>query len=359
MTDWTAADMPSMTDRTVVVTGANSGLGLEGSKAFARQGATVVMACRSVDRGEAAADEIRSAVPDADLDVRECDLGDLDSVAAFADGLRGDYDAVDALCNNAGVMAIPRSETEDGFETQLGVNHLGHFALTGRLLDLLDAADGEARVVTQSSGLHERGEIDFEDLQSEASYDRWDAYAQSKLANLLFAYELQRRLERYGWDDVVSVACHPGYADTELQFRGPRETGSTARAVAMRAANAVFAQSAAQGALPMLYAATAADVTGGEYVGPDGLFGMRGAPEFQESSPASYDETAAERLWMVSTDLTDVEYDFGDEPVVDATPTDGESGGSTGRRFAALAVAGGVALVAGRWLARRRDGDAN
>jgi NAD(P)-dependent dehydrogenase (short-subunit alcohol dehydrogenase family) len=310
MTGWTIEDMPPLTDRTVVVTGANSGLGLEGSKAFARRGATVVMACRSVERGESAAAEIREAVPNAALDVRECDLADLSSVAAFADGLRDDYDAVDILCNNAGVMAIPRSETADGFETQFGVNHLGHFALTGHLLDLLRASDGESRIVTQSSGAHEMGEIDFDDLQRERSYGKWSAYGQSKLANLLFAYELQRRLGNHGWDDVISVACHPGYADTDLQFRGPREMGSTLRTAAMGIANAVFAQSAEQGALPMLYAATAEDVIGGEYVGPGGLFDMRGPPEFQQSNDASRDEETAERLWEVSTDLTGVEYDF-------------------------------------------------
>ncbi|MDT3433478.1 oxidoreductase [Haloarcula sp. 1CSR25-25] len=310
MTGWTAEDMPSLPDRTVVVTGANSGLGLEGSKAFARKGATVVMACRSVERGESAAAEIREAVPDAALDVRECDLADLSNVASFADGLRDDYDAVDVLCNNAGVMAIPRSETADGFETQFGVNHLGHFALTGHLLPLLRAADGESRIVTQSSGAHEMGDVDFEDLQGERSYGKWSAYGQSKLANLLFAYELQRRLGNHGWADVISVACHPGYADTDLQFRGPREMGSTLRTAAMGIANAVFAQSAEQGALPMLYAATAEDVIGGEYVGPGGLLDMRGPPEFQQSNDASRDEATAERLWEVSTDLTGVEYDF-------------------------------------------------
>ncbi|WP_336328919.1 oxidoreductase [Haloarcula sp. CGMCC 1.2071] len=310
MTGWTIEDMPPLRGRTVVVTGANSGLGLEGSKAFARRGATVVMACRSVERGESAAAEIREAVPNATLDIRECDLADLSNVASFADSLRDDYDAIDILCNNAGVMAIPRSETADGFETQFGVNHLGHFALTGHLLDLLRAAAGESRIVTQSSGAHEMGEIDFDDLQRERSYGKWSAYGQSKHANLLFAYELQRRLGNHGWDDVLSVACHPGYADTDLQFRGPREMGSTLRTAVMGIANAVFAQSAEQGALPMLYAATADDVIGGEYVGPGGLFDMRGSPEFQQSNEASRDEETAERLWAVSTDLTGVEYDF-------------------------------------------------
>jgi NAD(P)-dependent dehydrogenase (short-subunit alcohol dehydrogenase family) len=205
-------------------------------------------------------------------------------------------------------MAIPRSETADGFETQFGVNHLGHFALTGRLLDLLRASDGEARVVTQSSGVHERGRMDFDDLQGERDYDPWDAYGQSKLANVLFAYELDRRLDAAGVDDVTSVTCHPGYAATNLQYRGPEARGSRVRKALMRVANAVFAQSAEQGALPMLYAAVAAEVTGGEYVGPGGLMGMRGYPEFQRSSDRSYDEATAERLWAVSEELTGVDY---------------------------------------------------
>jgi hypothetical protein len=308
MSEWTAADLPDLSGRTVVVTGANSGLGLAGTKEFARAGARVVMACRDLDRAERARREVARAVVDPDLDIRELDLADLASVRAFAGGLRDDYDAVDVLCNNAGVMAIPRSETADGFETQFGVNHLGHFALTGRLLDLLRAGDGEARVVTQSSGVHERGRIDFDDLQGERDYDPWDAYGQSKLANVLFAYELDRRLDAADVDDVTSVACHPGYAATNLQYRGPEARGSRVRKALMRVANAVFAQSAEQGALPMLYAAVAAEVTGGEYVGPGGLMGMRGYPEFQRSSDRSYDEATAERLWAVSEELTGVDY---------------------------------------------------
>ncbi|WP_254273102.1 oxidoreductase [Haloarcula marina] len=311
MSGWTVEDMPPMDERTVVVTGANSGLGYEGTEAFARKGATVVMACRSVDRGERAAAEIRHAAT-GELDVRECDLADLDSVAAFAEGLREDYDAVDVLCNNAGVMAIPRQETADGFEMQMGVNHFGHFALTGRLLPMLSASDGEARVVTQSSGAHEMGEMDFSDLHSERDYGKWAAYGRSKLSNLLFAYELDRRLDDHGVDDVLSVACHPGYADTDLQFRGPREMGSSLRMAGMKVANALLGQSAEKGALPMLYAATADDVLGGEFVGPDGLMDMRGYPEFQRSNAASYDEDDADRLWTVSEAATGVTYDFGE-----------------------------------------------
>ena len=302
--------MPSLAGETVVVTGANSGVGYQATRAFAAKGAHVVMACRSLERGEEAANEIAAETSNGSFSVRRLDLADLGSVRRFAKTVADDYDGVDVLCNNAGVMAIPRSETEDGFETQFGVNHLGHFALTGRLLDSLRAADGEARVVTQSSGVHERGEIDFDDLQSERSYDKWDAYAQSKLANVLFAYELQRRLDRAGVDDVTSVACHPGYADTDLQRRGPEAEGSTLRLWAMKAMNALFAQSAEWGALPMLYAATDPSVEGGTYVGPGGFQNMRGHPVEHESSDRSYDEDAAERLWTVSEDLTGVSYDF-------------------------------------------------
>ncbi|MFB6229248.1 MAG: oxidoreductase [Halobacteriales archaeon] len=307
---WDTDQMPDCADDTILITGANSGLGFEATKAFAAKGATVIMACRSTDRGQDAATEIRDAIGNtgATLNVRQCDLASLDSIESFATGVTGDYDAIDVLCNNAGVMAIPRQETEDSFEKQLGVNHLGHFALTGHLLDLLVETDGESRIVTHSSGAHESGEIDFDDLHREQSYEKWDAYGQSKLANLLFAYELQRRLEGADVTDSISVACHPGYAATSLQYRGPRQAGSTLRMGMMRVANTVFGQSAAQGALPLLYASTAPDVEGGDYYGPGGLLNMRGPPEKQSSSDASYDERDAEKLWTESEELTGVTY---------------------------------------------------
>ena len=309
MAGWTADEMPAMEGQTVVVTGANSGLGYEATKAFADAGATVVMACRSEERGETAATEIRRTVRGGNLEVRCCDLAALDSVEIFAEGLREEAGGIDVLCNNAGVMAIPRQETADGFEMQLGVNHLGHFALTGHLLPELRASEGASRVVTQSSQAHTAGEMDFDDLQSEREYGKWSAYGRSKLANLLFAYELQRRLDEAD-EAVSSVACHPGYAATDLQFRGPREMGSSVRMGMMKVANAVFGQSAERGALPMLYAATSEEVLGGEYVGPSGFMRMRGSPEFQTSNAASRDEADAEQLWTVSEELTGVEYDF-------------------------------------------------
>jgi NAD(P)-dependent dehydrogenase (short-subunit alcohol dehydrogenase family) len=307
MPPWTAADVPDQTGRTVVVTGANSGLGFAATRALADAGATVVMACRSTERGEQAAAEVREFVPGADLDVRECDLASLASVEDFAAGVRADYDALHALCNNAGVMAVPRRETADGFESQLGINHLGHFALTGHLLDLLVETPGETRVVTHSSGAHRGGRIDFEDLHGEDAYERWAAYSQSKLANLLFALELQRRLDAAGITDTLSVACHPGWADTNLQARAAGD--SRLKAAGMRVANAVFAQSAERGALPLLYAATADGVDGGAFVGPGGLFSMRGAPEIQTPSGRARDPETAERLWRVSEEQTGVAYD--------------------------------------------------
>jgi NAD(P)-dependent dehydrogenase (short-subunit alcohol dehydrogenase family) len=315
---WTAADVPELSERTVVVTGANSGLGYEATRVFAERGATVVMACRSVERGEEAAAELRGETGvDGELVVERCDLAELDSVRSFAETVRSSHDRLDVLCNNAGVMAIPRRETEDGFETQFGVNHLGHFALTGHLLGQLRATPGESRVVTQSSGLHERGTIEFDDLHGESEYDRWDAYAQSKLANVLFGYELQRRLEAAGAapsgddeDGVASVVCHPGYAATNLQPRANREAGGPIGGVMTKVANAVLAQSAERGALPMLYAATAAEAEGGSYYGPGGLMNMRGLPTEQPSSDRSYDEATARRLWAVSAELTGVAYDL-------------------------------------------------
>jgi NAD(P)-dependent dehydrogenase (short-subunit alcohol dehydrogenase family) len=208
------------------------------------------------------------------------------------------------------VRAIPRSETADGFETQFGVNHLGHFALTGRLLTLLLDTPGDTRIVTQSSGFHRRGTIRFDDLMGERSYDRWDAYAQSKLANLLFAYELQRRLADAGVTDVRSIGCHPGWAATNLQYRGAEADGSRARLLVTKAANAALAQSAERGALPMLMAATSEQVDGGDYVGPDGPMNMRGDPTVQASNAASRDRADARRLWQVSEELTGVTYPF-------------------------------------------------
>jgi NAD(P)-dependent dehydrogenase (short-subunit alcohol dehydrogenase family) len=304
---WSLATMPDQSGRTVVVTGANSGLGFEATRVFAQKGADVVMACRSRERGAEAREEIRSAVESPSLSVLELDLADLDSIRSFVERFEQEYDDLHVLCNNAGVMAIPRRETADGFEMQLGVNHLGHFALTAQLFDRLRETAGESRVVTQSSGIHENGEMAFADLHGEESYDKWDAYGQSKLANLLFAYELDRRLPADA--AVTSLGCHPGYAATDLQRRGPEMAGSRLRLLLVKVANTLVAQSAEQGALPMLYAATAPDIEGGEYVGPGGFMNMRGAPEIQASSDRSTDEDLAGRLWEVSENITGITFE--------------------------------------------------
>jgi NAD(P)-dependent dehydrogenase (short-subunit alcohol dehydrogenase family) len=285
---WTAQDMGSQDGRRFVITGANSGIGLEAARALGAAGAHVVVACRDTAKGEHAIAEL-----DGDFAVRRLDLADLASVRAFAGELEGD---IDVLINNAGVMAVPRAKTADGFEMQLGTNHLGHFALTGLLLDRV----GD-RVVTIASGAHRTGRINFGDLQSERRYQRWLAYGQSKLANLLFMMELQRRLDAAG-SSVISVAAHPGYAATNLQSHT-----QSIQDQLMGLANHVIAQSAAMGALPTLYAATE-DVPGAAYIGPDGLLEQRGHPQLVGMSGAAKDEEAARRLWEASEELTGVTF---------------------------------------------------
>jgi NAD(P)-dependent dehydrogenase (short-subunit alcohol dehydrogenase family) len=307
MGSWTVRDIPDQNGRVAVVTGANSGLGLVTTRELARAGAHVVMGCRDAARGRQAREQLVQQVPDADVEVRPLDLASLASVRAFTDRMHADFPALDLLVNNAGVMAIPRQATEDGFERQLGTNHLGHFALTGLLLPGLLGRAG-SRVVTVSSTAHKPGRIDFDDLMGERSYRKWAAYSQSKLANLLFAYELARRLEAAD-ATTISVAAHPGYAATNLQHVGPRMQGSRLRAGAMSLANRLFAQSDEMGALPQLYAATAPDVHGGEYFGPDGIAESRGHPKRVDSTSASKDRDVAARLWAVSEDLTGVRYD--------------------------------------------------
>lgn len=303
---WTVAEMPDQSGKTAIVTGANSGTGFEAARGLARKGAHVVMACRNLEKGEKARQQILAEVPDAALDLMALDLADLASVEAFADAFLAKHDRLDILLNNAGVMAIPFRHTANAFEMQFGTNHLGHFALTGWLLPAILRTPG-ARVVTVSSNVHERGKIDFDNLNSEKSYSRWGAYAQSKLANLLFAYELQKRLVLADVD-VISVGTHPGYSATNLQAAGPEMDGSGLRKQMMDVMNWMFAQSAEMGALPLLYAATAPDVYGGAYYGPDGFQGARGYPTRASSSRASHDQEAAARLWRASAALTGVTY---------------------------------------------------
>ncbi|HVN38504.1 MAG TPA: oxidoreductase [Myxococcota bacterium] len=304
---WTHADVPSQRGRTIVVTGANSGIGLEAAKTLAGAGAHVVLACRDPRRADAAAASLRAAHPDARLEVLPLDLASLASVREFASAFSARHARLDVLVNNAGVMAIPRRVTADGFEMQLGTNHLGHFALTGLLLPRLLAAPAP-RVVTVSSTAHRAGRMRFDDLQSERRYQRWLAYGQSKLANLLFGYELDRRARAAG-RALVSAACHPGYSATNLQLVGPRMDGSRRMEALMDWANRVFSQDASMGALPTLFAATAPSVQGGDYYGPDRMFETWGHPTKVGSSARSRDALSARRLWQVSEELTGVRYE--------------------------------------------------
>jgi NAD(P)-dependent dehydrogenase (short-subunit alcohol dehydrogenase family) len=305
-TKWTARDIPDQTGRLAVVTGANSGLGLITAMELARAGATVVLACRDATRGADAVARIRAEAPDAAVEVRRLDLADLGSVREFAGSLSADRDGLDVLVNNAGVMALPRRTTADGFEAQFGTNHLGHFALTGRLLPLLAKRPG-SRVVTVSSGMHRIGRMNFTDLQGERRYRKWLAYGQAKLANLLFAFELDRRLGEAG---PRSYAAHPGFAATNLQTAGPRMQGSVLLERGAELLNKLLAQDVRMGALPSLYAATAPGLPGGSFVGPDGFQEQRGHPTVVRAKKAAYDQDDARRLWEVSEDLTGVRYEF-------------------------------------------------
>ncbi len=287
---WTSADLPDLTGRSVIITGANSGIGRVAASELARAGAAVTLAVRDVARGESAAATMAGKVS-----VRWLDLADLDSVRSFVETTSG---PVDILIDNAGVMAVPLSRTADGFEMQIGTNHLGHFALTNLLLPLVTE-----RVVVVSSEMHRRGRIDLGDLNWERRrYRAWDAYAQSKLANLLFVAELERRLRETG-SPVRAVAVHPGYAATNLQSH----TGRTAISLLMSIGNRLVAQSDAQGALPTLYGATM-DVPGAAYVGPDGFQHLRGHPALGAPSARALDAAMAARLWTLSEELTGVAF---------------------------------------------------
>lgn len=304
---WTADELPDLSDRVIVVTGANGGLGFATTKALARHGAHVIMACRSAEKAAEAARRIEEESPAGRVEPWVLDLASLRSIEAFAERLAAQHDELYALCNNAGVMALPRRVTADGFEMQLGTNHLGHYALTGRLLPLLLAAEG-SRVVTVTSMMHRMGRIDFDDLQGEHRYRKWAAYSQSKLANLLFTYELQRRLSA-AKVETFAVAVHPGYSDTNLQTEAARMTGSAIAGRIMAMATRVAAQSPEMGALPSLYALTADDVHGGDFIGPGGLMQMWGYPAKVEPAPMAKDPELASRLWAVSQQLTGVRYD--------------------------------------------------
>jgi NAD(P)-dependent dehydrogenase (short-subunit alcohol dehydrogenase family) len=295
---WTSDDVPGQLGRLAVVTGANTGLGFETARVLAARGASVVLAVRDIEKGKRAAARIAGAAPGANVMVQPLDLASLDSVRAAAGELRARHPRIDLLVNNAGVMLTPKQTTRDGFELQFGTNHLGHFALTGLLLEQMLPVPG-SRVVTVSSLAHRvRARINFDDLQGERSYRRVAAYSRSKLANLMFTYELQRRLSGAG--TTIAVAAHPGLAATELA----RYTPAIVASFYVR----VMTQEAAMGALPVLRAATDPAVSGGQYYGPGGLFGARGYPELAHSSGRSRDTAIQRRLWAVSEELTGVTF---------------------------------------------------
>lgn len=300
---WTLASLPRLDGQTIVITGGNSGIGFEAARIFAGAGAHIVLACRSERKAGEAIRQIRTETPGAEVAFMELDLGSLASIRAFASEANRRLERIDVLCNNAGVMTIPYSKysrTSDGFEMHMGINHLGHFALTGLLFDRL-AASTPARVVTVSSGAHRMGsEIRFDDLQRQEN-----AYGNSKLANLLFTYELERRLSARGLA-IKSVACHPGVARTNLVDTGPQMAQSRP-AWWLRLATAP-AQSAHMGALPEVYAATGSDVQSGDFIGPSGFMESRGLPKKVQSNDRSHDPEVARRLWTVSEELTGVSF---------------------------------------------------
>ena len=303
MSHWTTADIPDLHGYTVLVTGANSGLGLETTRALAAKGAHVVMACRNLEKGRAAQASLEGSIPGASLELMQLDLASLAGVRDFAERFQAQHSQLNLLFNNAGVMAIPYRKTADGFEWQFGTNYLGHFALTGLLLPTL-LATPKSRVITTSSTAQMAGKIEFDNLNSERSYSRWSAYGKSKLADAMFAFELQRRLKRAGVE-MISVCAHPGYSATNLQTTSATESAATIE----RLMYSFFGgQSAAMGALPQLYAASAPSISGGEYIGPDGLFGIAGYPKEVRAVKRAYDEQVAAKLWEVSVEMTGVDY---------------------------------------------------
>ncbi|MDX1695036.1 MAG: oxidoreductase [Ketobacteraceae bacterium] len=292
---WELDSIKDQTGKRVLITGANSGIGFEAARVLAGKGAEVILACRNPEKGESALADIRQDYPQSQVSLMTLDLASLASIEQFANDFKTRYDRLDILINNAGVMAPPFTRTADGFELQFGTNHLGHFALTGHLLPLLEAADA-GRIVVVSSLAHRFGKLSFSNLNGEKRYLRWPAYAQSKLANLVFAQELQRRLDQAG-SSVIAVAVHPGYSATNLQRHTPG--GALMNKIA---------QSQLEGAMPTLYAATEPGISGGEYIGPDGWLEIKGRPRKARVAAKARDPQTAARLWDVSESLTQVQY---------------------------------------------------
>jgi NAD(P)-dependent dehydrogenase (short-subunit alcohol dehydrogenase family) len=304
---WTEDDIPDQTGRIALVTGANSGLGYETARALAAHGAHVVLACRNAERAGDARNRITEAAPDASTEILLTDMADLDSVAGSAAQFCAAHDRLDLLINNAGLMATPKGRTAQGFETQFGVNHLGHFALTAALLDPLLAAGEGSRVVSVSSTAHRMGKMRFDDLMGDEKYGPWTAYCQSKLANLLFTRELQRRLEASG-QATIATAAHPGGSKTELGRENPGGLVGHGFRLLRPLLAGVLSQSAAMGALPTLRAAVDPSVAGGDYFGPDGIGESRGHPEKVGMTARARSDADAARLWDVSVGLTGAKY---------------------------------------------------
>lgn len=301
---WTADNIPDLSGKTAVVTGGNSGVGFETALELARHGATTIIACRSASRGEPALRRIKEAAPASQTELMILDLGDLASINAFAERFMDAHEKLDLLVNNAGIMATPYRTTKDGFESQLGTNHLGHFALTAKLMPSISAAPS-ARIVNVSSVGHRSGDIDFDALLLDRSnYKRWRAYYRSKLANLLFTYEMHRRLECAQIGNISSLAAHPGVARTNLA-QGMGFVGTLLKPIAF-----LFVQSAQMGALPILRAATDTNAQSGQYYGPDKPHERSGYPIIVSSSSESHDEETAHRLWECSEELTGTTFNL-------------------------------------------------
>lgn len=306
MSTWTTAEIPDQSGKLAIITGANSGIGYHTARYLARAGARVILACRNIEKAEAAKKRLAAENPAGNFMTAWLDLASLNSVEHFADAFLKQAQPLDLLINNAGIMALPRRRiTEDGFEAQFGTNHLGHFALTGRLMPSL-LASSAGRIVTVSSIAHRGGKIRFHDPQWKLGYTPWPAYRQSKLANLLFGLELERRLEKHG-GNTISVVAHPGVAQTNLFASGPGSISIVMRKIYDWVLKFI-AQSDEQGALPSLYAATSSETVGGNFYGPDGFQQLKGFPVEVKAQRQAYNTKLAERLWNLSEELTGVRY---------------------------------------------------
>lgn len=304
---WTTAQIPDQAGRVIVITGANSGIGFEAARVLVARGAHVVLACRNAAKATEAEGLLRAETPSGSVEAMELDVSRLASVRAFAERFRATHPKLDALCNNAGVMALPPTLTEDGLDIQMATNHFGHFALTGLLLDLLRSS-APSRVVNVSSGVHRIGGDRFEALVAGEHFNPWIVYGQSKLANVLFTIELNRRVQAKGID-LRAIACHPGYAATNLQVTSAAAGAATGYTESIaRLGNRLFAQSAAAGAWPTLYAITEPDALGGDFIGPGGITETSGPPIKATPSKAARDPDLAKRLWAISAKATGVDY---------------------------------------------------